>query len=149
MTTLLCGCNDSPHPQDVPSDSDKSPAVTGASSDRSEQPAVDDNLHTDKHIESLADFDISTYDGDPILHVVPNGKSFTREFVFKKLKLEPTKLTKFRTTGINAVQFLTWKVSPSYDIQCMTAINDPENHGLELDDPKRKIYGIRLTPAGD
>jgi hypothetical protein len=44
-------------------------------------------------------------------------------------------------TGRNG--FLTRQVPPSRDISCTTAINDPDNDGFEMTDPRRKVYGIR------
>jgi hypothetical protein len=108
-------------------------------------------LYTDEEIRKLAKFDIDRVSGGdrgifgiPCLEVVPAGESYPRAKVFQTLNLNDTRLRDFRQSGIMAVVFLTWQVSPSYDICCMTAINDSGNDGLELTDPKRKVYGIRL-----
>jgi hypothetical protein len=108
-------------------------------------------LYTDDEIRKLADFDIDKESDNAralfdirCLDVVPNGKSYPRAKVFKMLNLDDARLRGFWSSGFDFVDFLTWQVSPSYDICCMTAINDPENDDLELTDPKRKVYGIRL-----
>ena len=109
-------------------------------------------LYTDDEIRKLADFDIdedSRNKGGLLnmrgLDVVPNGESHPREKVFKALKLDDNRIRDFRHFGLGNVVFLVWQVSPSYDINCMTATNEPDNDGLELTDPKRKVYGIRLV----
>jgi hypothetical protein len=105
-------------------------------------------LYTDEEIRKLANFDIDKEpDGTrsiPWLDVVPAGESYPREKVFKMLKIDDKRIRDFRHGGINSVNFLTWQVSPSFDICCMTATNDPRNDDLEMTDPKRKVYGIRL-----
>jgi hypothetical protein len=95
-------------------------------------------LYTDAHIRSLANFDI------PCLKVVPRGELRPRGEVFKALGIEEARVGDFRNRGKNFVEFLEWQVSPSYDISCMTGADDPNNEGLQLTDPKRKVYGIRL-----
>ncbi|QEG22290.1 hypothetical protein [Mariniblastus fucicola] len=114
----------------------------------------DANLHSDAFVESLTQHDIKALHGEidsnnPILDVVPAGESHPRADVFRKLKLDESKLSNFRTSGMNMVDFLTWQVSPSYDITCMSANNDHENNGLEMTDPNRKVYGIRLSLTPD
>ena len=111
-------------------------SVTDSSSDSRETESSDsvlddiqmarspDDLHSDEHIESLVDFEITATSGgiDPdnqILDVVPAGESHLRSDVFKKLQLDESKLADFRTATMNMVDFLTWQVSPSYDITCM------------------------------
>jgi hypothetical protein len=109
-------------------------------------------LYTDTEIRNLAKFDIDKEAGPdrsileiPCLDVVPNGETLPRGKVFKSLGIEDRRVRGFRSGAQNAVEFLTWQVSPSYDIVCMTATNDPDNKGLALTDPKRKVYGIRLV----
>jgi hypothetical protein len=108
-------------------------------------------LYSDAEIRKLAKHDIDKETGGdkgllgiPCLDVVPNGESYTRAKVFKALNLDDARLRDFRDFGKGNVVFLTWQVSPSYDICCMSATNDRENDGLTLTDPKRKVYGIRL-----
>ncbi len=103
-------------------------------------------LYTDEEIRELAKFDIDKESGDtPCLDVVPAGESYPRAKVFKTLNIDDARIRDFRHSGINFVDFLTWQVSPSYDICCMSANNDRENDGLEMTDPKRIVYGIRLV----
>jgi hypothetical protein len=108
-------------------------------------------LYTDDEIRKLAKSDIDKNSGDdlnilriPSLDVVPLGESHPRSKVFKTLNIDVARIRDFRQTGFNNVVFLRWQVSASYDICCMTAINDPDNYGRKLTDPKRKVYGIRL-----
>jgi hypothetical protein len=108
-------------------------------------------LYTDEEIRKLAKFDIDKETTQaksilaiPYLDVVPAGESRPRGEVFKALGIENSRARNFRTSSAHSVVFLDWQVSPSYDISCMTAVNDPENDGLEMTDPKRKVYGIRL-----
>ncbi|VTR97839.1 Uncharacterized protein OS=Leptospira interrogans serovar Manilae GN=CI00_07890 PE=4 SV=1 [Gemmata massiliana] len=109
-------------------------------------------LYSDEEIRKLAPFDLDKEAGAfglpfdvHVLDVVPEGESYPRERVFKTLGIDATRVRDFRKSGINFVVFLTWQVSPSYDISCMTATNDPENNELEMTDPKRLVYGIRLV----
>jgi len=152
LVPLVLGCSDKspPNAQNSPERQTSRDLTEPKANDALHvSKASDGRLHADRHIESLADFDIATHDGDPILDVVPNGESYSRELVFQNLSLDESKLINFRHLGINFVEYLTWKVSPSYDIECMTAINDSANDGLELNDPKRKVYGVRLKPSSD
>ncbi len=64
--------------------------------------------------------------------------------VFGALGIDPARLGAPTQGGLNLVVFLTWQVSPSYDLTCMTAINDPENEGVGYTDPKRRLYGIQI-----
>lgn len=46
------------------------------------------------------------------------------------------------------VVYIAWKASPSYDICCMSAINDPLNNNIGLKEPRRRVYGIRILRRG-
>ncbi len=125
---------------------------SSTSATQPEHVSVPTGLYTDEEIRKLAGFDIpneADYPngilGVPSLDVVPNGESYPREKVFGKLKIDDSRIQNFRYWGFNFVLFLYWQVSPSYDICCMTATNDPENSEVEPTDPKRKVYGIRLV----
>jgi hypothetical protein len=109
-------------------------------------------LYTDEEIRKLAKYDIDKVTGrnvallkTPWLDVVPAGESHPRAKVFKALGIDDARVRDFRHTGMNHVIFLYWQVSPSYDICCMSATNDPNNDGLALTDAQRKVYGIRLV----
>ena len=150
IAILLAGCQSSE--QSTRQTSNESGQTESTGSELGDKPVARDtgDMHTDKFIESLVDFDITATSGgiDPnnqILDVVPAGESHLRADVFKKLKLDETKLSNFRTSGMNMVDFLTWQVSPLYDITCMSANNDPHNDGLKMTDPHRKVYGMRLS----
>jgi hypothetical protein len=108
-------------------------------------------LYTDDEIRKLAKHDIDKETGGdkgifgvPCLEVVPSGESYERSKVFKAVKIDDARIRDFRHEQASFVVFLTWQVSPSYDICCMSATNDRDNDGLGLTDPKRKVYGIRL-----
>jgi hypothetical protein len=109
---------------------------------------ADADLQSDEQIQKLAKLDIDkatlVHGGIIDLDVVPNGESCPRAQVFKALRIEDGRIRDFRQFGIGNVIFLTWQISPSYDICCMTATNDSDNNGLKITDPKRKVYGIRL-----
>jgi hypothetical protein len=108
-------------------------------------------LYKDDEIRKLAKFEIDK-EADrsggvfhiPCLDVVPHGTSLPRSEVFSRLNIDDSRICHFRQHFEDFVEFLTWQVSPSYDICCMSALNDPDNNGLEMTDPKRKVYGIRL-----
>jgi hypothetical protein len=109
-------------------------------------------LYSDAEVRALArhDIDQASHTASHLLHVacldvVPNGQTRAREAVFRTLGLDDRRLREFRQGGADYVEFLWWRVSPSYDIACMTAINDPANDGLAPTDPRRKVYGIRLV----
>jgi hypothetical protein len=141
---LVCGCwqrSSEPPLADVP--------ARTATPKRQTDPA---GLYTDDEIQKLAKFDIdeeSRRVGGLLdircLDVVPAGESYPREKVFRELKLNDARVRDFREFGKGRVVFLTWQVSPSYDLSCMTAVNDRDNDGLTMTDPKRKVYGIRLV----
>ena len=109
-------------------------------------------LYTDEEIRKLAKHDIDKITGKdeqllktPYLDVVPAGESHPRAKVFKALNIDYARIRDFRHSQVDFVVFLYWQVSPSYDICCMTASNDRGNDKLELTDPQRKVYGIRLV----
>ena len=136
LLVAVVGCGGGTSPAPEPTDPAPAPAPTG--------------LYTDAEIRALAKFDPDATAGQfvlnqPHLDVVPAGKAYPREQVFKALGLEDGRLRDFRESGFNHVVFLTWQVSPSYDIVCMTALGDPDAAELKFDDPKRKVYGIRLV----
>jgi hypothetical protein len=141
---LVVGCSQTPS-EPVHEDS---PAPAAAPAPQPEPARAPNGLYTDEEIRKLAKFDIDKESGGDrgilgmaCLDVVPAGKSYPRSKVFKALNIDDARIRDFRHIGFYRVVFLTWQVSPSYDICCMTAINDPEN----LIDPNRKVYGIRLV----
>ncbi len=108
-------------------------------------------LYTDEEIRKLAKHDIDKESqkeqgiyGVKCLDVVPEGESHPRLQVFKKLNIDEKRIQDFRDGRDDFVIFLTWQVSPSYDICCMSATNERANAKLELTDPNRLVYGIRL-----
>lgn len=112
-----------------------------------------DGLHSDAAIRALAGADAprpapggaSDYLRLPYLEVVPPGKSRPRAEVFRELGLDEGRTRDRRDTPIDNVVFLAWQVSPSYDLVCMSATNDPANDMLDPFDPSRKVYGVRIV----
>lgn len=112
----------------------------------------DPPLHSDEVIKSRLNYDPTKWKGAdildyPVLEVVPPGQVKSRSDVFQQLDLDLSKTTSFESVQRNSVVFLAWKVSPSYSLTCMSALNATENQGLSLADPKRLVYGVRLAPA--
>ena len=110
-----------------------------------------DGLYTDAEIRKLAPFDIERCTGsgisaisDPVLAVVPAGATRPRKEVFAALGLDEARVRDFRSAGINMVEFLTWQVSPSYDLSCMTSVHGDDRRVAALTDPSRAVYGVRL-----
>ena len=108
-------------------------------------------LYTDHDIRKLAEYDIDRESTSnrhildmPCLKVVPNGESHARTKVFNTLNIDEHCIQDLRHHYSGNVVFLTWRISPSYDICCMSATNDKANSGLALSDPNRRVYGIRL-----
>lgn len=108
------------------------------------------NLHQDEAIEALVSFDISESSLNksifqvPILDVVPAGQTKTRSEVFKALGLEETHIDEYRRKNSGHVEFLSWRVSPSYRISMMTGTRTSDDPKVELADPQRQVYGVRI-----
>ena len=107
-------------------------------------------LYTDAQISSLSPIDVDKLHPDdepfdlPCLNVVPNGESKPIGRIFAELGLVEARCKDFRSEGIGKVTFITWQVSPSYDLSLMTANNSPMNSGLTLTNPQRHAYGVRI-----
>ncbi|MHC5054078.1 MAG: hypothetical protein ACYTKD_05095 [Planctomycetota bacterium] len=118
-----------------------------------EEPSSAAHPHTDAQIRRLAHYDIDATCvgilGLPSLGVVPLGETWTRKDVFQELGIEEARLRDRRQWQESDIKFLRWQVSPSYDIVCVTATDDPANEGLDVFDPERMVYGIRLVMQGD
>jgi hypothetical protein len=78
------------------------------------------------------------------LKVVPAGTTSSFDTVLQDLGLDRDRLGEPFVTGRHHVVFLTWQISHSYELSCMTAINDRRNNGLGYRDPQRRVYGIRI-----
>jgi hypothetical protein len=103
-------------------------------------------LYTDAEIQRLAGKGFKGLrPGETVLlAVVPIGESRPRGEVFRALHLDESRLRDRRSESVHKVIFLFWQAAPSYDLSFMTAINDPENRGLDDFDPRRKVYGVRI-----
>ncbi|MDB4778026.1 M56 family metallopeptidase [bacterium] len=126
-------------------------AITSSPSpDKTEAIENKRNLHSDELIQELVNFDIAQTNANktlleiPFLDVVPAGESKSRADVFDSLGLKENLTTRFRHDAKGHVNFLTWQISPSYDISLMAGNRSPENRDLELTDPKLKVYGVRI-----
>jgi hypothetical protein len=145
LICLMAGCS-RPNSEPVAVDSSAPPPAPALAT---EPAPKETGLYTDDEIRKLANFDIDKNSGVvglnifniPCLDVVPNGESYPRARVFKTLNIDDARIRDFRLMGIDHVVFLSWQVSPSYDICCMTA---DQNNELGMADPMRKVYGIRL-----
>lgn len=150
---LAIGCVPTKSPQEDAKD--LAPAVTTDPGPGRGSFPPPTGLYTDVEIQKLAKYDIDKESGDgrgifnvPALDLVPNGETRARSVVFRSLGLSDARIRDFRIDLFNKVIFLSWQVSPSYDICCMMAVGDPDNKGLEFTDPKRKVYGIRFVKRG-
>lgn len=110
-----------------------------------------DGLYTDAQVRALAGYDIDATRGArtvfdiPCLDVVPSGSTLPRREVFRALNLDEGRVAEFRLTGVERVEFLAWRVSPSYDLVCMSSADESWEKGVAADDPARRVYGIRLV----
>jgi len=102
--------------------------------------------YTDDDVKSVVErWTANDPDDETFLRVVPAGTSAPLLTVFGALGLDLARLGAPTEAGANHVVYLTWQVSPSYTLKCMTAINDSDNEGLSYTDPKRRLYGIRIV----
>jgi hypothetical protein len=76
--------------------------------------------------------------------VVPPGETRPRQEVFVRLGLDETRMRERRMTPVDHVVYLRWQVSPSYDLECMTAAKGRANEGIEKFDLERPVYGVRI-----
>ena len=107
-------------------------------------------LYSDEFAERLAKGRIGVsklgYDflDQPHLDVVTAG-STERRIVFEQLGISEDRLQNFRTSTYGHVEFLAWKISPSYELSCMSGARD----SLAFEDPARKVYGVRIIKRLD
>lgn len=83
-----------------------------------------------------------------LLRLAPVGKSAPLQTVFGSLELDPARLGKpieiEIKTELDQLVFLKWQLSPSFELSCLTANNDPKNKSVGYTDPQRLLYGIRI-----
>ena len=85
--------------------------------------------------------------GDDCLSVVPNGQTKRIGQIFKNLGLDPVRVGRNRSSGMNMVTFLYWKVSPSYELFIMTGSNHKMNdyrQPMQLEG-----YGVRISKVAE
>jgi hypothetical protein len=112
------------------------------------QPPENDGLYSDAEVRMLANHDLDTPPAEgassplayPCLDVVPNGETRPLPHVLAALGLKESRLRNPRSRPDDFVLFVAWQVSPSYDLVCMIALNDPDN--AAGDQPK--VYGVRI-----
>jgi hypothetical protein len=101
-------------------------------------------LYRDEEIVHLMRYNshyiVDTSVNPPRLLVVPEGKSMPLSQVFKTLRIDPSRLTDFQHRQYNRSITLSWQLSPSYDLSCITT--DDDDDALAFDDPKRNIYNV-------
>ena len=102
-------------------------------------------LYTDDEVRRVVEWWTARDPHDEaLLRVVPNGTTAPLLTVFVALGIDPARLGKPGEVRLFHVVTLTWQVSPSYDLSCMTATNDPANKGVGYTDPRRRLYGVRI-----
>ena len=89
-------------------------------------------------------------DGSPEksnLNVVGDGITESLGSVLHELGLDLDRLGEVRVGGADWVVFLTWQLSPSYDLFCMSpkSLRRPEPR-LDYEDPRRWVYGFKIIP---
>ena len=107
---------------------------------------ADDGLYPDAVIKKLIE------DGGKeeatgrvwLLDVVPPGKTRPRQEVFVALGLDEIRMRERRDSPIDHVIYLRWQVSPSFDLECMTATKGREDEGTDKFDRSRPVYGMRI-----
>src|SRR6478735_11980187 len=73
--------------------------------------------------------------------IVPQGTTMSLSQVFKKLAIDPSRLSDFREVQYNRGVTLSWQISPRYALICLTTDYDVT---LAFDDPNRTIYGAYI-----
>ena len=168
LFVLVAGCNgtspDSSHPASEPL------ADTAQSEDQNAEPRRQmTTLHDDSAIEKLASYNITETTTNakqlfdiPHLEVVPAGETKSRESVFTTLGLNGDQIDNLEYDMSGRVLFLSWRISPSYFLSCMTGylrefsddeidrmlsrkLDDDDALLDKMSDPDRMIYGVRIT----
>jgi hypothetical protein len=108
--------------------------------------------YTDAEIEAaIANHAIETPDGfdsqGSVFLVVPIGTSMPRGKVFDALGIKDSRIGNFYYYEAGHDVTMRWRVSPSYEIQCISATNDQENDGFDYVDSRRKVYGVQFRRA--
>ena len=102
--------------------------------------------YTDAEVRAIIDrWTAGNLNDESLLRVVPSGTAAPLVTVFGALGLDPARLGKPADCGFNMARYLTWRISPSYNLSAMTATNDPDNRGVEYTDSRRRLYGIRIS----
>jgi len=103
-------------------------------------------LYTDNEVRRVVErWTARRPNDDTLLRVVPSGSTAPLVTVFGALGLDLPRLGKPTEERVDFVLYLTWRVSPSYDLSCMTAAIDPDNERFGYTDPRRRLYGIRIS----
>lgn len=77
--------------------------------------------------------------------LVPAGQTKKLKRIFAEIGLDPKRLEKPQTGGMNMVRTYRWRVSPFFQLSIMTATNDPENDHADL--WSLKGYGVCLAES--
>ncbi len=83
--------------------------------------------------------------GGTYLRVVPDGEAAPLGDVLWELGLDLNRLGALETNGVDHVYFLTWQLSPSYDLSCMSPKMGLRRRRLEYEDPRRPVYAFQIV----
>jgi hypothetical protein len=111
-------------------------------------------FYSDKEIQKMVPYDIeqATKTADdlfdiPCHPIVPSGW-MRREVVFQHLGISENRLGQFRSRWSGKIIFLSWQVSPSFSVSCMTAISPELVDPSSFAHPAQDVYGIRFFAHG-
>jgi hypothetical protein len=79
-----------------------------------------------------------------LLNVVTPGETRPRQEVFVALGLDETRMRERRESPVDHVIYLRWQVSPSFDLECMTAVKGRADETRDKFDRERPVYGVRI-----
>jgi hypothetical protein len=104
-------------------------------------------LYTDDEARRILENWTAADAEDPsFLRVVPDGKTAPLETVLSALRVDADRLGEPTANAFMHVEYLVWRLSPSYDLSMMTASHDPFNLWMIQDfhNAGRMVYGIRI-----
>jgi hypothetical protein len=79
------------------------------------------------------------------LGVVPGGEAAPLGDVLGELGLDLNRLGALQVGGVDHVYFLTWQLSPSYDLCCVAPKMDLRQRRLEFEDPRHLVYAFQIV----
>ena len=162
LLASACGCNPPPsEPLSGPTAVSAGRSEITFSAEESGQTLVP--LHDDAVIEDLVPYEIgelfrlTRFEKPPHLGVVPAGETKKRKDVFSELGLSEDRIANLELRVMNGVLHLSWQISPSYYINCMTDYSEVKidesifdrmanDDALrdKLSNPNKMVYGVRI-----